>query len=295
MSLFGEIIEATKLESAERKTKDSLKSLKRKVRDLPPARGFASRLSAQGFSLVAEIKLKSPSMDRMSFFAEHTIAKAHQVYNRHPAVSAISVLTQASHFDGSPARLRKIHRETQKPILRKDFIFEEYEVYYSRFIGADAILLMANVVTDKAKFQGLHDLALELGLDVLCEVHSEEELNVLPPNMKVCGINSRKFKSDKGFFWSKLTRHIGKDVSVDLSIFDLVQKLPSDCLKIAESGITSRNLVKVLKLFPFDAALVGTSLLQNGIEYLTAELDRFKSAIDQARREESLSRRPVTV
>ena len=292
MSLFDDIIAATRRESAERKAADSLDSLKAKVRDLPPTRGFAKQIAAQGFSLIAEVKRQSPSMGS---FVEPTVAEAHLRYDAHPAVAAISVLTQASHFGGSPARLRRIQHETQKPILRKDFIFEEYEVYYSRYIGADAILLMANVVTEKTRFRELHDLALGLGMDVLCEVHTEAELEVLPATVTVCGVNSRKFKDDRGFELSKTARHAGKDSTVDLEVFRLAQKLPGNCLKIAESGISAGNLAEVMKAFPFDAALVGTSLLQQGVDYLTSELDRFKAAIDQIRRERSGSKKVVTV
>lgn len=276
------LLDATRKESAARKDHDSLKSLKAKVRDQEPARGFAKRIAAHPFSLIAEVKMKSPSMGQMSGLAGGQIADVHKIYDRHPAVAAISVLTQATHFGGSPAALRKIRRETRKPVLRKDFILDAYEVYYSRVIGADAILLMANVITEKAQFQELYDLATSLGMDVLCEIHFEEELELLPPSPKLVGINSRNFASNRRFGISKVARHVGMDFTTDLAAFDLFGKLPGGALKVAESGLNAKNIADVLSRHPFNAALVGTSLLRDGARYAEEELNRFHEAALQA-------------
>jgi indole-3-glycerol phosphate synthase len=272
------LLDATRKESAARKDHDSLKSLKLKVRDQEPPRGFAKRVAAHPFSLIAEVKMKSPSMGNMSGLLGGQIAEVHKIYDRHPAVTAISVLTQETHFGGTPAALRKIRRETRKPVLRKDFILDAYEVYYSRMIGADAILLMANVITEKAQFRELYDLATSLGMDVLCEIHFEEELELLPPSPKLVGINSRNFTSDKRFGFSKFTRHVGKDTTTDLAAFDLFSKLPEGALKVAESGLNAKNIAEVLSRYPFNAALVGTSLLRDGARYAEEELNRFHDA-----------------
>jgi indole-3-glycerol phosphate synthase len=271
-----EVFGASRLESEDRKRHTSFKSLKQRVREMPATLGFARRIAALPFSIIAEIKTKSPSMGSMSLFADFTANRAHFIYQGHSVVSAISVLTQATHFGGSEARLRTVRRQTRKPILRKDFIQDEYEVYFSRAIGADAILLMANVVTDKKKFSDLHALALDLGLDVLCEVHSEDELEIIPTEAKMIGINSRNFRDKKGFLFSKVTRHTGGDASTDLSAFSLYEKLPTNVLKIAESGMTSHNLDGVLQKYPFDAALIGSALLRGDTQ---AELDRLNRAI----------------
>ncbi len=271
-----DVLEAGRLESEQRRRKTSFKSLRQRVRDLPPTLGFARRISSFPFSIIAEIKTKSPSMGAMSLFAEATASRAHFIYQSHPAVSAISVLTQATHFGGSEARLRTVRRQTRKPILRKDFIRDDYEVYFSRAIGADAILLMANVVTDKGQFAELHALALELGLDVLCEIHSEGEMEVIPESARMYGINSRNFRDQKGFLFSKATRHVGADASTDMATFDLFDKLPPNVLKIAESGMTSQNLDGVLRKYPFDAALIGSALLRGDTQ---AELDKLNGAI----------------
>ena len=274
------LLDATRQESEARKAKDSLKSLKAKIKDLPPTRGFARQLAARPFSLIAEVKLRSPSMGTMA--AAEDVAEAHKIYDQHRAVAAISVLTQQTHFGGNPAVLRKIHRETRKPILRKDFILDEYEVYYSRSIEADAMLLMTNVITDKGEFQALHDLATGLGMDVLCEVHLEEEVDRLPPTARVVGVNSRNFASESRFGLSKLLRHTGKDFTTDLAAFELFGRLPAGCLKVAESGLNSKNIAAVLAHYHFNAALVGTSLLRGGLQHTAAELDRFSQAISAA-------------
>lgn len=283
---LSHILDATRLESEQRRSKTTLDSLKHQIRDMGPALGFARSLSARPFSIIAEIKIKSPSMGRMSPEAEKTAAVAHLVYQDHPVVSAISVLTQATHFGGSEARLRAVRRETKKPILRKDFIWDEYEVYCSRAMGADAILLMANVVSDKNRFADLHSLAGQLGMDVLCEVHSGEELDILPASARICGINSRNFKSSRRFLLAKVVRFLGRDASTDMSAFGLfdqvARRLSPSCLKVAESGITAQNLPEVLKRHPFNAALIGTSLLKGGPEYAKEELDRLQSAAASA-------------
>ncbi len=284
---FSEIVDATRVESEARRSKDSLKSLKRRMRDMGPTVGFDRALRSRDFSIIAEVKRMSPSMGRMTTFAEADAVRAHRIYDKHPVVGAISVLTQRTYFGGSEQLLRMIRRESRKPILRKDFIVDEYEVYFSRYIGADAILLMTNVVTDAKKFSDLHDLATELDMDVLCEVHTKEEINVLPESVRVCGINSRKFSSEGRFCFSKIARKIKKDVTIDLSAFDLYDeleaKLPANCLKIAESGVTASNIGGILSKYRFNSALVGTALLQGGHYNTESELDKLQEAIDQVR------------
>lgn len=276
------ILETARQESEERRRRETLDALKRRVADLGPTAGFARALEARPCSVIAEVKTRSPSMGRMSGSAETAAEEVHRLYERHPIVSALSVLTQQTHFGGSPERLARIRAEVKKPILRKDFIWDDYEVYASRAMGADAILLMANVVTDPARFAGLHALAGELGLDVLCEVHTERELEVLPPGARICGVNSRNFKSGGRFLLSRLARLAGLDASVDASAFAVFDKFPPGVLKVAESGLSSRNLGAVLTRHRFNAALIGTALLRGGVEGVPSELDRIQAAIGSA-------------
>lgn len=284
---LDDILKATEAESAERQRTHSLAFLQRKVEKMGPTRGFARSLSRR-FGVIAEIKRKSPSMGAIN---EKAITTAHSIYHAHQVVAAISVLTQKSHFGGCPEDLKRVRALTSvrpKPILRKDFIFSEYEVYYSRWIGADAILLMANVVRDKAEFKHLHDLAISIGLDVLCEVHDREEIDILPDTAVLCGINSRRFKGvvQKKPIWRKIAEFIGisqpnRDTQTDLNAFALFSDLPSRCLKVAESGMSSDNVRSVLEQYPFNAALIGTSLLKNGPNEMIQHLNRIQDAAAQ--------------
>jgi indole-3-glycerol phosphate synthase len=287
------ILDATTVESQQRQHKYPLAMVQRKVEKMGPTRGFAHALRQKTFSVIAEIKRKSPSMGSIN---QAAIDVAHKIYNDHAMVSAISVLTQESHFGGTPQDLEDVRKFTQrhpKPILRKDFIFTEYEVYFSRWIGADAILLMANVVENKEEFKRLHDLAVSIGLDVLCEVHDEAEIAILPDTVKICGINSRRFKgvSQRKPIWLRVTEEVfmtstNRDTQTDIRSFDLFEKLnlhlPSECLKIAESGISAGNIGRVLKKYPFNAALIGTALLKSHKNEMSALLDKIQSEADSA-------------
>src|SRR5438552_4593172 len=120
------------------------------------------------------------------------VADAVQAYKLSPVVRAISVLTSWTNFGAAMTvgRLAAIKQEIAKPVLRKDFMLEEYQVYQARAYGADAILLMVNIV-DRDQLRRLSDLAFELGLDVLFETHTPAELEDVPENAKIIGINSR--------------------------------------------------------------------------------------------------------
>lgn len=287
---LDDILNETRSESAKRQAKYPLTMVMRKIAKMGPTRGFARALRKRPFSVIAEIKRRSPSMSTIN---EAAVDVAHGVYHSHRIVSAISVLTQESRFGGSPADLEKVRHKTQcrpTPILRKDFIESEYEIFYSRWIGADAILLMANVVTDKQRFKELHDLAVSIGLDVLCEVHDREEIETIPDTAKICGINSRRFKGVdqhkpltlkvKETLAPLLGSPPNRDTQTDLEAFGLFGELPSTCLKVAESGVSSENIRGVLARYPFDAALIGTSLLKCRRPDMVRQLDDIASAAD---------------
>jgi indole-3-glycerol phosphate synthase len=243
----------------------------------------------------------------MGEISKNPVNWAPAIYAGHPVVSAISVLTQKHFFGGDTDDLKQVRKATQdrpKPILRKDFIFSEYEVFFSRWIGADAILLMANVVDDKKKFKTYHDLAVSLGMDVLCEVHEESEIGLLPDSVKICGVNSRRFKGVK----QKQKANTGvfsglrdilfpnsenkRDTRTDLTTFalfdKLVSQLPSDCIKVAESGISAGNVRDVLERYPYNSALIGTSLLQSGQD-MPAMLDKIQAESESALGKASVS------
>ncbi len=294
------ILDATRAESQQREHQYPLTVLQRKVEKMGPTRGFARALGKKPFSVIAEIKRASPSMGNI---AGDAIDRALGIYTDHQIVSAISVITQKAHFGGATDDLENVRKLTQhnpKPILRKDFIFSPYEIFFSRWIGADAILLMANVVENKDEFKKFHDLAVSIGLDVLCEVHDEPEIGILPHSVKICGINSRRFKgiAQKPTFGKTIMKSLigtagfGADTQTDLTAFDLLEKLeerlPTGCLKIAESGISSQNIGGILKKHRFNAALIGTSLLKNSRPEMIKALDKIQDEADGALLETAL-------
>jgi indole-3-glycerol phosphate synthase len=179
--------------------------------------------------------------------------------------------------------LSKMKQQISKPILRKDFIFEEYQVYEARAFGADALLLMANVI-DRENMRRLFELSKELGMDVLFEAHTKEEIESIPPGAKLYGINSRKFKASTQTFASSTK---GSDFTVELETFSLINHLPKDAIKIAESGVSPSQLSDVLNM-GYDAVLVGTSLLkaESGIENMLKDFER---AISQSGRQKAIS------
>lgn len=254
MTFLDHILKDVADELSATKLRRSQADIRSMIGDAPPVRSLADSLG-EGFGLIAEIKERSPSVGPMR---EKNVADALQAYEETPLVRGISVLTNHHHFGMTIERLQAARTWVTKPLLRKDFIIEEYQIREARAFGADAILLMANVL-DASRLAGFYDLARELGLDVLFEVHTEAEIHSLPSGVRLAGINSRKFKSDSGFVGA--TGASQKDFSLDFKAFDLVDKLPADALRIAESGVSPKNVAEVSE--KFHAVLVGTSLLRD--------------------------------
>ncbi len=237
--------------------------------DAPPRRDFHAALAGP-FGLIAEIKERSPSVGPMR---EENVREAAGAYAESPAVHAVSVLTNLRHFGMDIGRLGAVRRAVAKPVLRKDFMVDEYQIREARAFGADAILLMANVL-DASRLKGFYDLARELGMEALFEVHTAEEIGMLPADARIAGINSRKFKSQSGFVGADGSSE--KDFSLNLGVFELADRLPSGCVRVAESGIAPATIAGVRG--KFHAALVGTSLLRDP-RGLRACLREFEDAI----------------
>lgn len=243
--------------------------LERMLPDAPPVRDFHAALTGD-FRLIAEIKKRSPSMGEMR---PRNVAEATTAYEASPVVAALSILTNEPFFGMNLADLTRAREEVTKPVLRKDFIFDPYQVIEARVAGADAILLMANVVSGDTMKQ-LLDLASELGMAALVEVHTAAEIAALPKGVRICGINSRKFQSNTGFLESG--ENASTDFSLEMGAFDLVTRLPGGVTRVAESGLTAENLPPVRERF--DAGLVGTSLLRSEVG-VASELSKFEAAI----------------
>ncbi len=197
-----------------------------------------------GLSVIAEIKRRSPSKGvlRKNFDAG-AIARGYA----QGGAKALSVLTDKKFFGGSGEDLRKAKAASGLPILRKDFILDEYQVYESRLMGADAVLLIASILSP-LKLRKLATLAKKLGLDCLIEVHSAGELKkALRIKPGIVGINNRDLRTFR----------------VDMGVTEkLIRRVPSNVLVVSESGIQNHEDLIYLRSLGVRAALVGESLMR---------------------------------
>lgn len=216
--------------------------------DLPgalPVRDFIGALVKPGaVSLIAELKKASPSAGLLR--PEYNVAAGAEAYARAGA-RALSVLTEENFFLGHLNHVAEAKRAVDLPVLRKDFIFDPYQVYEARLFGADAVLLIVALLEEE-RMRVLMELIHELGMTPLVEVHSEPELDVaVRSGARLIGINSRNLK----------------DLSMDGTMFEkLVPRIPEGRIVIAESGIKTPADVEKLKNLNVSAMLVGESLLR---------------------------------
>lgn len=275
-TILDDILVDVRRELAEAQRVRPLAELKSRLADAPPVRPFAPALRT-GFGLIAEIKERSPSQGEMR---PENVCAAPAAYENSPLVRAVSVLTNATHFGMSIERLGHLKVAGTKPVLRKDFIFDDYQVYEARAFGADAVLLMANWLEAEA-LRRLYGLARELGMEALFECHTAEQIARVPAEGLVYGINSRSFSvSGAAYAQARRLRAEGgrTDVTTDPRQFELVRALPPRALKVAESGVSPGTVRALRDVLSYDAALVGTALLlaPDGVE---AELRRFEAAL----------------
>jgi indole-3-glycerol phosphate synthase len=234
--------------------------LRRMIAGAPALRSFKGALQ-QGFGIIAEIKERSPSHGPMR---RENVDEAAAAYEQSKIVRAISVLTNDSHFGMNMDRLREVKVSGTKPVLRKDFVFDEYQVFEARAYGADAILLMANLL-EAGELAQLYGVAKELGMDALFECHTRDQIELLPPGAQIYGVNSRTFASGTARYgMSALLGKLGsaKDLTVDLDRFELGQFVPGHAIKVAESGVSVKTIRQVRDALGYHAALVGTSFLK---------------------------------
>jgi indole-3-glycerol phosphate synthase len=245
--ILDEIIKVKEREVAVLKTQFAGKDPKKLIEGLPPTRKFLNAFQKGKFSLIAEIKKASPSVGLIRpRFEPTTLAKAYQ----ESGASAISVLTDQQFFQGKLDDLKAAKDSTTIPILRKDFIIDELQVYESRIGGADAILLISKVL-EETQLVKLLKLAEELGMQALVEVHNSKELEkAIEFGAKIIGINNRDLK----------TFQVNRKNTIAL-----VQKYPElrETIVISESGIKKREDIKALKEVGVDGVLIGETLLKS--------------------------------
>jgi indole-3-glycerol phosphate synthase len=243
-TVLDQILEARVLEVEHRKKVLPETALKYGVKAATPLRDFASALCGAGLNVLAELKPASPSQGvlRDPFDA---VALATSLESA--GAMALSVLTEGEFFRGSLKNLRDARKSVRLPILRKDFIFDPWQVWESRANDADSFLLIVAALPDPLLFD-LISLGRELGMEPLVEVHTAEELtHALAAGSKIIGVNNRNLKT--------------LDVSIEKS-FELIEQIPDECIAISESGIRSHDDLQQLRNAGFDAFLIGTSLMQ---------------------------------
>jgi indole-3-glycerol phosphate synthase len=223
-----------------------LNELKDRIKGIERARDFSDAIQKNGDSikLIAEIKKASPSKGLIR--SDFDPIKIASIYESRP-VSALSVLTEEDFFQGHLSYISQVKEITAKPVLRKDFIFDEYQLFESRANGADAVLLIAAILS-RVQAAEFYYLATKLGMAVLLEIHNEEDLETaLYVDADIIGINNRDLKT----------------LSIDLATTTRLKKLmPEDKIVVSESGIRTRQDVRTLQDNGIDAMLIGTSFME---------------------------------
>lgn len=246
-SILQEILATKAAEVAERSRVRDLAALKAIAAGMPPARGFASRLrerAADGPAVVAELKKASPSAGVIrENFHPAAIATAYAA----AGAACLSVLTDERYFQGSDHYLAEARGACSLPVLRKDFTVDPWQVYESRVLGADCILLIVAAL-EPARLQQLYGLAQDIGLDVLVEVHDERELeHALATGAELIGVNNRDLHR----------------FSTDLAVSERLRPLISaEKTMITESGIHTADDVVRLHAAGVDAFLVGEAFMR---------------------------------
>ena len=245
MSILEKIVANSKAGLTQKKAELPIKQIKSSLEDLDLPRGkFKENISNKDEAIIAEIKKASPSAGVIE--EEFDPVKKAVEYEAFGA-SALSILTEEDFFMGSVDHLKDVKKITALPILRKDFMIDEYQIYESKLIGADCILLIASILSDQ-QIENLINVAQQLELDYLIEVHDENELRRVEHfEDALIGTNNRNLK----------TFEVDLDNSVRLrSLFK------EKNIFIAESGIKSREDMNYLKLNNIKVFLIGESLMR---------------------------------
>ena len=242
MEMLDKIIETKKEEVAQLKKETTEAQLKKEIAGFAPCRDFKKALTSSDCNIIAEVKCASPSRGRLvTDFDPLRIAR---IYEQNGA-AAISMLTDEKYFSGHKNYLKQIRPTVQLPLLRKDFIVDPHQIFETRIIGADAVLLIVRVLGEK--LADFISLSGEVGLSQLVEVHSQEELDLaLAAGAEIIGINNR----DLDTFITDI------ETSVKLK-----KRIPENNLVVAESGIRKRKDIELLIKAGIKTFLIGEHLV----------------------------------
>lgn len=247
------IAESTRMRVESAKKRLSLNNLKSRIFCEGKIKRFNNRddfafektLRSEGISFICEVKRASPSKGIIaSDFPYKTIAREYE----EAGASAISVLTEPEYFKGSDAYLQEISEIINIPVLRKDFIINEYQIYESKLIGADAVLLICALL-DTNTLKDFIEICDKLGLSALVEAHTKEEVaSAIDAGARVIGVNNRNLKT----------------FEVDITnCINLRKYVPEDIIYVAESGIHTRDDILLLEKAGVDAVLIGEVLMRS--------------------------------
>ncbi len=260
MNILDKIITSKKREIALKKSIISTKQLENS--DLFTKQTISLSKSIKNSSgIIAEHKRRSPSKANINTaFSVEEVAKGYE----NGGAAGISVLTDSNYFGGSLEDLQLARASVSIPILRKEFIIDDYQIIEAKSNGADAILLISSILT-REEIKQFSELAKSLSLEVLLEIHNQEELDkALMPSLNLIGVNNRNLKN----FEISLTNS-----------FDLSSSIPDDFIKISESGINSPEDIAVLKKYGFQGFLIGESFMKT--DNPGKSLERFIKEINQ--------------
>ena len=248
-TILKKILDRKREEIAERSATVSLEQLKQQAALASAPRGFAAAMTAKiaagESAVIAEIKKASPSKGVIrEKFDPAAIAASYA----DGGAACLSVLTDVDFFQGADKYLQQARDACHLPVIRKDFIIDQYQIYEARAMGADCILLIVSALAEK-QLADLHDLAISLGMDVLIEVHDAAELSIaLKLDNPMVGINNRNLHSF--------------EVSLD-NTYQLLEKIPDNRIVITESGIHSREDVAAMRQQKVNAFLVGEAFMRS--------------------------------
>src|SRR5262252_762752 len=242
-TILDRILEARRAEVEHRKKVLPLTALKYGVKAATPLRDFSAALLKPGLNVIAELKPASPSRGVLRDpFYPAGLAKSLDS----AGAAALSVLTESEFFRGSLKNLRDARKAASLPALRKDFIFDDWQVWEARANDADSFLLIVASLSD-VQLTELITIGRELGMEPLVEVHTRQELDrALAAEARLIGVNNRDLKN--------------LEVSARTS-FELIDHIPRDCIAVSESGLRTHDDINKLHSAGFDAFLVGEPLM----------------------------------
>lgn len=241
--ILSEIIANKRFEVDLQKQAISMEQLQEGICDAPASRSMKQALASSASGIIAEFKRRSPSKGwiKQEALPEEIIPSYVEA-----GATALSILTDEKFFGGSLKDIRTARPLVEIPILRKDFIIDEYQLYQAKIVGADAVLLIAAAL-ERERCNELAEQAHELGLEVLLEIHSSDELAYIDKKIDMVGINNRNL----GTFFTDVENS-----------FRLAGQLPQDAVLVSESGISDPEIVKRLRIAGFRGFLIGETFMK---------------------------------